>query len=104
MSREEKVKEKVKIIKRLRFSDLDLFHLEILIDSLPRQTYDCEPFGLMFMQTGGEKSKKWICCYYSHYSKKRDERIPIIKSNSMKGVALKMLRWFAVNMPNSLIK
>ena len=77
------------------------YPLEEMLDLLPRQTYNCEPFGLMLMQTGGNKSKAWTCAYYTHFSKKSDDRIPVIKGSSNKVAVYKMLQWFMKNMPKS---
>lgn len=76
--------------------------LEGLIELLPRQTYNCEPFGIKFMPTGETGKKTWSCCYFSHYSNKSDDRIPHITGASMKSAAIKMLKWFVKNMPQAI--
>ena len=69
----------------------------IALDILPKKTFNCEPFGLMFMIDSDGES--WTCNYYTHYSHKRDDRFPIIKGESIEDCANKMLEFIEKNIP-----
>jgi hypothetical protein len=74
----------------------------LALDLLPKITYNCEPFGLMFMIDSDGKS--WTCQYYTHYSKKIDDRLPQQVGNTIEHAAWKMLEYIQDNYPEMLIQ
>lgn len=70
------------------------------IDLLPLKTYNSEPFGLMFMIDGS--GEFWTCQYYSHYSKKSDDRLPPQKGKTISEAAASMLDFIGKNYPDML--
>ncbi len=73
------------------------------VDLLPKKTYNCEPFGLMFMIDGDEQ--RWWCQYYSHFSKKSDDRYPAQVGLTMEDAAAAMVKvmFQNKNLPNPVI-
>lgn len=70
------------------------------IDLLPKKTYNCEPFGLMFMIDGS--GEFWTCQYYTHYSKKSDDRLPQQKGKTIEEAAANMLDFIGKHYPDML--
>ena len=70
------------------------------IEKLPKKTYNCESFGLMFMIDG--TGDFWWCQYYSHFSKKSDERFPSQKGKTIEDAATSMLNFINDNFPEQL--
>jgi len=68
--------------------------VEQLIKILPAKTHNCEPFGLMLMTTA---PKGWSCTYYTHYSKKSDDRFRPCIANTPQGALKKMIAEFLRN-------
>lgn len=73
-----------------------------ILSQLPRTTQrNEERFGLMIMV---DSEAGWTVSYYTHYSNKLDDRIPLIKGKTIEAALNNMLVWFEENMPNALIK
>lgn len=74
--------------------------VEQLIKILPAKTHNCEPFGLMLMVSS---PKGWSCTYYTHYSKKSDDRFRPCIANTPQGALKKMIAEFLrLNMEGAL--
>lgn len=71
------------------------------VDLLPKKTQNGEPFGLMFMVNGSQDDleQSWTVCYYTHYSKLRDDRIPFITGRDITHVAAKIFYWLYKTLP-----
>lgn len=80
--------------------ELPNFTVETLLSILPKKTHNCEPFGLMLMIDGD--GERWTVCYYSHFSKKRDDRFPVMIENSPKEVLEKMYYFIKANYSDML--
>jgi hypothetical protein len=74
--------------------------IELIQLKLPKKTYNCEPFGLMFMIDGS--GDFWTCQYYSHYSKKSDDRFPQQNGKTIDEAAAKMFDFINENYPSML--
>jgi hypothetical protein len=72
------------------------------VDQLPLKTHNGQPFGLMFMIDGS--GKYWWCQYYSHYSKKSDDRLPQQQGQTIEEAASNMVKYMRENYPKMLHK
>ena len=61
--------------------------IEQLLKILPKTTYNSEPFGIMLMPSGSN----WSCSYYTHYSKKIDDRFGICIGKTPQSALKKMI-------------
>ena len=59
------------------------------VDLLPKKTYNCESFGLVFAIDGS--GNFWWCKYYSHFSNKNDGRYAPQKGKTIEESAKNML-------------
>lgn len=105
----EKSEEQAEVIKMIKCENTTLYAVFIStvqtmmsIDLLPKKTYNCEPFGLMFMIDGS--LEYWTCQYYSHYSKKTDDRFPQIRGATIEMAANNMLDFISQKYPDMLLK
>lgn len=70
-----------------------------LIAMLPEKTYNCEPFGIKMMPCN---ENEWSVCYYTHFSRKHDDRMGIHIAPTLLEALQSMFDWFTENMPNAL--
>lgn len=71
------------------------YSIEQYIQALPERTYNCEPFGIKMMPCN---RNEWSVCWYSHFSNKHDDRIPVFVGSTIHDALQKAYDWFSQHM------